>query len=292
MASAFNVSQLSEYVKANTDELITNAAVGAKTLDYVEVMTDVKYKDALIYLDSEVVLADGESCSFNPQGSDAYAEKFIEVKPVKIEKEWCARDLRKSALQHELRFSANREKLPFADTLAWSNVEATKVAVDNLVWKGDSSLGITGFVDRITALDHSVAKQDTITATIDALYAALPIKAVAKGIDIFVSYTTFRQYVAEQNAYCCNNRPMVDAAADSMEYVGDSRVQIIPVIGLEGANVIVAASRKNLVYGTDIEGSESEFKMWEENDGMFRMRILFNAGTQIKFDDEAYYVAL
>ena len=294
MASALNVTGLTDYVSVHKDELFVKSVAGCKTLEYLEIMPNVKYKDALIYLDSTATLQ-ADSCGWNPQGGDVFSEKYIEVKPVKIEKEFCWLDFQKKYANYLLNFEAGRETLPFEEKIAEANVDAVKKAVENLVWKGDSSLGIDGLKAQITGSTESIsaATGTTTTSTLDNLVAAVSVDMLAKGVDIFVSYTTFRQYVQEQNAYCCANRQLMDAAAESMDYVGDSRIRIIPVLGLEGANLIVATSRGNLVFGTDIEGSEGVYKMWrDEKDDMVDFRIRFNAGTAVKFGDEVAYVAL
>ena len=292
MASTLNVNALTDYIEVHKDELFVKAAAGAKTLGFIDIMGNVKYKDALVMLDSSAVLSDGDNCGFNPQGADVFAEKYIEVKPVKVEKEWCAMDFRKKFANYALQIEAGRETMPFEQKIAEANLDAVKMAVEDLVWKGEGSLGIAGLKSQVQNDGSAIEVQqgDTTTATIDAIVAALPVRALAKGVDVFMSYTTYRKYIQEQNAYCCANRPVIDAAEETLTYAGDTRVRLIPTMGLEGAGIIVATSKENLVYGTDIEGSEGVYRLWyDEKDDMFRFRVRFNAGTAIKFDDEVVY---
>ena len=296
MASAFNLSGLTDYVNIHKDELFIKATVGARSLDLVEIMGDVKWKDALQYLDSEVVLADGSVCGFNPQGSDVFTERYIETKAVKIEKEWCAKDFEKKAGNYQLRYEAGRESLPYEQKIAESNMNAIKEAVERLVWRGNATIGIDGWLAQATAetlvTDVTFATGSTTIAKVDAMVAAIPAKALAKGVNLFMSYTDFRNYVAEQNSSCCANRPILDAAAESIKYVGDSRISLVPVSGLELASsaetsYMLAATEDALVYGTDIEGSENRYDFWFSRDTeTFRLRVLFRAGTAIKRPDE------
>lgn len=296
MASAFNLSGLTDYVNIHKDELFIKATVGARSLDLVEIMGDVKWKDALQYLDSEVVLADGSVCGFNPQGSDVFTERYIETKAVKIEKEWCAKDFEKKAGNYQLRYEAGRESLPYEQKIAESNMNAIKEAVERLVWRGNATIGIDGWLAQATAetlvTDVTFATGSTTIAKVDAMVAAIPAKALAKGVNLFMSYTDFRNYVAEQNSSCCANRPILDAAAESIKYVGDSRISLVPVSGLELASsaetsYMLAATEDALVYGTDIEGSENRYDFWFSRDNeTFRLRVLFRAGTAIKRPDE------
>ena len=291
MATTLNISGPTDYVKIHSDELFTKATAGARSLELVEIMPDVKYKDALQYLDSEIVLADGSVCGFNPQGADNFTERYVETKPVKVEKSWCAKDFEKKAAGLQLRWEAGRETLPFEQKIAESNMNAIQDAVENLVWQGNSSLGIAGWLAQATGetlvTDVAFASGSTTIAKIDAMVAAIPARALAKGVNIFMSITDFRNYVAEQNSSCCANRPVMDAAAESIKYVGDSRISLVPVAGLEGTGKMVAATEDALVYATDLEGSENVYRLWfNEETEKFNMRVIFKAGTAIKYPDE------
>ena len=290
MANTLNVNSLPDYVQEHRDELFIKATLGAKTLGLVEIMPNVKYKDALNYLDSEVVLQDGSICGWNPQGTDTFSQKFIETHAVEVEKEFCWKDFEKKYMNHQLLWEAGREKLPFEEKIADSNMAAIQDAVEALVWTGNTTLGITGFLadaeaDSATTVDFETGQ--TVTDKIDAVVAAIPTKALRKGVIIYVSDTDFRNYIQEQNAACCSNKPVLDASSESISYFGDSRIKITPVLGLEGTGAIVAATADALVYATDVEGSEKTYRLWfDEKEEKFMFRVLFRAGTAIKFPDE------
>ena len=289
MANTLNLSALPEYVEQNRDQLFVKATVGAKTLDYVELMLGVKHKEALNYLDSEVVLQ-AAACGWNPAGSDTFAQRYIEVHLVEVEKEFCYLDFKEKYMNYQLRWEAGRETLPFEEKIANSNVEAIKAAVEDMVWQGNSGASVTGFLAdaaEASAATVSFGTGDTTVAKVDALVAAASARMLAKGVNIFMSMTDFRNYVLESNGTCCANRPILDAAADEIIYAGDSRIKLIPVLGLEGTGKMVAATPDALVYGTDIEGSETSYRIWfDEKEQKYMFRVLFAAGTAIKFVDE------
>ncbi len=293
MASAFNVQALPEYIHNKADELLIRASLGLKTLDYISVRPNIKHKEALNYLNSTVVFQDGSTCGFNPQGTDVFTQRYIEVKPIKINKEWCPRDLQKTWLNQQLLIAAGRETLPFEDKIIENNQSEIDKQLETLIWQGSTTLGISGFIPQMTAdtgvIKVAPAAGSTSTQIIDATYAAIPDSAFDRGdvVHIFVNPTLFHKYIQEQNAICCANRNIIDAASDSIEYLGDSRVRIVPLRGLIGFNGAVAGSRPNLVYGTDIEDSESIYDFWYSKDTrMFRLEVLFNAGTQYIWPDE------
>ena len=290
MANTLNVSALPDYIQEHRDELFINAILGAKTLGLVEIMPNVKYKDALNYLDSEVVLQDGSECGWNPQGSDTFSQRYIETVAVEVEKEFCWKDFEKKYMNYQLLWEAGREKLPFEEKIAQSNMNAIQNAVEDLVWKGDSGLSIDGFIaaaENASATTVEFETGQTVSDKIDAIVAALSFKMLKKGVNIYVSPTDFASYIREQNGVCCANKPILDAASESIAYFGDSRIKIVPVLGLEGADAIVAATPDALVYATDVEGSEKSYRMWfDEKEEKFMFRVLFRAGTAIKFPDE------
>ena len=286
---AINVSTLPEYIQENRDELFVKAIASTKTLDYIESMLGVKGKAALNYLNSTVVLADGESCGWNPQGDDTFTQKTVSTKLVAVNKEFCAKQMRSKWMSYDLSLAAGRENLPFEQKIADSNVAAIKKAVEKLIWQGDTGLGLDGLLKQINteAGAIKVSGGTTILDKVGKVIAAIPAGALEKGVNVFMSYTDFRSYVEAKNAECCGNMPIIDANVDYLVYAGDSRIKLVPVAGLEGTNKIVAAPYDALVYATDVEDSEGIFKMWfDEKEDKFLFKVLFTAGTAVKYNDE------
>lgn len=286
---AINVSTLPEYIQENRDELFVKAIASTKTLDYIESMLGVKGKAALNYLNSTVVLADGESCGWNPQGDDTFTQKTVETKLVAVNKEFCAKQMRSKWMSYDLSLAAGRENLPFEQKIADSNVAAIKKAVEKLIWQGDTTLGLDGLLKQINTEAGAIKVNGgtTILEKIGKVIAAIPAGALEKGVNVFMSYTDFRSYVEAKNAECCGNMPVIDANVDYLVYAGDSRIKLVPVAGLEGTDKIVAAPYDALVYATDVEDSEGIFKMWfDEKEDKFLFKVLFTAGTAVKYPDE------
>ena len=302
---AINVSALPEYVNQHADELLTKSMLEGTTLDYISIMPNVKYKDSLTYLSTTIAFQDASTCGFNPQGDDTLSARTIEVAPIKVNKQYCPKDLRKTALNHGLLFEAGRETLPFEEKFMEGNVTAINAELEKEIWQNDNTDLFPGFIYQITVGDASVGVIDSSVApgydaddVIDLAYDKLPEVVLKKGAVIFVSHSMFRAYVKALNATCCANRPMIDAAAKEIDYPGDSRVKIVPVAGLQNATdpnskaaLAVAGWAKNFVYGTDVEGSENTFKFWfSDDDDVFKFKVLFNAGTAIAFPDEVVYI--
>lgn len=284
---ALNVSGLTDYVNVHRDELLVKATADAKTLRYIDIMPNVKWKEAIPYLESEVVLQDGSRCRLETGGTDTFSERYIETKAVAVFKDFCWKDFEKKAQNYQLLWEAGRETLPFEEKIQESNVAAIQEAVENLVWNGDANVGISGITDVAAAEAASASTASTIAETIENVLAGMPNSAYKKGINVFMSYTDFRAYIKELNGTCCANRPIQDGAVEDLVYLYDSRVTIVPVEGLEGTGKIVAASKDAIVYGTDIEGSEGVFKFWfEDKEDLFYLKVLFRAGIALRWPDE------
>lgn len=298
MASAINLTGLSTYVDERTDSLLTKAVLGAKTLDVIDVMLDVKYKAPLNYLDSTVVFADASTCGWDASGADAFTQRMIEVAPIKVNKEWCARDMRKYWMNYQMLIDANRETLPFEEKLIDENLNAINKKLETAIWQ-ESSLftGLLGIIatDGSTGIKtYDASAGVDYDEVIDKAYAEITDDMYNRGeVTMFVSPTVYRGYISSLNAVCCANREVIDAASESITYPGDSRVTIRPTVGLAGAEIsskdvyVVATWAKNLVFGTDVENSENDFKVWyDDKSEMTYFKVLFNAGTQIKFPNE------
>lgn len=280
---------LNEYVNVHKDELIVKASATFATLPYIDKMFGVKYQDIVPMLESSVEFKDGSACGWDPAGSDTIKPIIIKDFPVVIQKTFCGKDFRKTFANYQLNWKAGSVEVPFAEAFIDSNLQAVSEELEKLVWNGDVTIGIDGFLKQLDATKKTLAGT-TATERINEVVKGLTDRMLKKGVNIFVSPALFRQYIAEQNAECCANKPVIDAAVATLSYVGDSRVKIIPVSGLiDGEKVkIVAATPDSLVYATDIENSENEFRWFkDEKDGSENLEILFLAGTAVRYEDEA-----
>lgn len=295
MATVLDLTALPEYIEQNRDELFIKSTLGAKSADYLDLMPNVKHKAAINFLDSEVVLQDGSECGWNPAGSDVFTQRFIEVAPIEVQKSWCWKAFREKYMNYQLAWEAGREKLPFEEKIAQSNMNMIQEAVESLIWNGDSGLSINGIIQVAEAesadtINVEFETGQTVSAKIDAIVAALPMNALKKGANVFLSYTDFRQYVAENNATCCAGRPIYDAASDSIKYLGDSRVTLVPVFGLEDTGAMFAFPKDAVILGTDVEGADNHYELWYSKDNdEFRFYVLWMFGIAFRFPGEVVY---
>lgn len=290
MANTVTVSALTEAIDVRKDELIVKSATSSKTAKYAYTMLGVKHKSVVPTLETEIVLQDGSTCGWDPAGSDVFGKVEVEVFAAEVEKEFCQREFENSWLNYQLRWAAGLETLPVEEAIINSQLAQINLAVEKGIWQGITAIGLTGYAAQLDALGEAVKSVtysgSNITNTIDAVVDALDNDALSNpgGVEIFLSYTDFRKYVREQNAACCANREVIDAASEELAYLGDSRVKLIPVAGLEGQNRIVAVPYQGLVYATDIENSENIYDFWfDRKEAKYLFRVLFMLGVAIRY---------
>lgn len=293
-ANTLDFTALEEYVNLHRDELLVKASLGTKTINYLDIMTNVKHKDAIPYLESEVELHKA-SCDWLPAGSDRIYERFIEVTPLESQKEYCWLDFQNYFMNYQMRIEAGREALPFEQKFAESNMAKVQEAVELAIWQGLSGLGINGIIAQAQeesglTIEVETETGQTVSDRIDAIVAAIPMGALKKGVNLFLSYSDFRKYVAENNAVCCAGRPVYDASSETIKYLGDSRITLVPVIGLEDTGAMFAFPEDAVIYATDVEGSQNRYETWvDRKEHKILFDVLFNFGIAFRWPDEVVY---
>lgn len=291
MANTVSVSALTEAINVRRDELIVKSATSSKSAKFMYTMLGVKHKDAVPTLDSTIVLQDGSVCGWDPAGTDVFGKVEVEVFAAEVEKEFCQREFENTWLNYQLRWAAGLETLPAEDAIINSQLAQINLAVEKGIWSGITSIGLTGLteqLDNLSAVTTNVSftSAQTIVEKVDAVVAALSQDALSNpgGVDVWMSYTDFRKWAMAKNAVCCANQPLIDAASETYAYPGDSRVRLVPVAGLEGANRIYAAPYQGFVYATDIENSENIYDFWfDRKEAKFLFRVLFMIGVAVRY---------
>ena len=216
---------------------------------------------------------------------------------LKSEKSWCWKDFEKSWANYQLLWQAGRESLPFEEKIANHNLGLVQEELEDIVWNGDSGLSFNGIIDLMTDASAStinvtgVTSASTVSQAVDGVVEAMPMSALKKGVNVFLSYSNLRKYILALNAACCFKDPE-DAAQDTFKYPGDSRVTLVAVNGI-GDNYIVGAAKDAIVYATDVEDANNVYRMWfNEETEKFNWRVLFRAGIAFRYEDEVAYASL
>lgn len=284
---AFNVSGLENYVDGQRLPLIKKSVLGGKTISLINLQTGVKHSAALNLIDVNPILQKG-GCGFNAQGSATLSQRVIETELLKVNMEFCDKDLLKYWAGYEVKVGAGKEQLPFEEYLTTAIIEGVNEKVENLVWNGSKAKGaeFDGILSILANEEDVIAAEGTgAYAAIKSAYSAIPVAVLPKAT-IFVGADTFRSFMlemVEKNYY-----HYAANGADIQEFVvPGTNTKVVAVNGLNGTNKIVAANPANLFYGCDMMDDAETFDLYFSKDKRaFCLVIEFNAGTQVAYPSE------
>lgn len=278
---------LTQYIEERRLPLIKEAVLKSKSAGLFTPQTDVKWKAALNLVSVAPVLQDGSACGWNNAGSAELSQRIITAPTIKINQAFCHKDFLKYWTGYEVRIGVGEEKMPFEEYFTGLIVENVKAANEEMIWKGNSNLGVDGVLDLIDA-DNTVVTATTAASAYDAIknvYMAIPEKVLDKAV-IFVGADTFRSFIMEMV-----DKNLYHYSADGYpteEFVfPGTNTKVIAVNGLNGTKRIVAARLENLFIGVDMMDDAEKFEMWYSKDfDEYRLAIQYNLGVQYAFGDE------
>lgn len=298
MATTHTISGLTNAVEARRGELITKSSLGAESLKKgFDIYPNLVGKTVIPSLDTTVEFQDGAVCSFSPNGSDVWGEVALDPKILKVDKSWCFRAMYGKAEAWDAKVAIGLEEAPYEDEFINSQLGAIDEALDVAIWSGNTAAGMTGITQQLSGA-VSAATGETIIATVDNIYNAIPAKAFKAGRDgkvrMYMSHSTLQSYISALNAQCCGKVGLIDAAVDELAMPGDSRVILTPVVGLENLGYIVAAPNGSLAYGTgNPEDAQNIFRFkQDEKDDSFFLKVAFAAATAVKMPFYTVYAQI
>ena len=289
---AYTVSSLPAYVEQNRLPLLAASILKGKTIEVINRQSGVKGSAALNIVDITAPFQAGNTCGFSASGNDTFSQRVIETVMVKVEKEWCWKDLIGKWAEYEYRVVAGEKTLAFEEFFMNKVAEKIAAEIEKIIWQGSATPAITGLLAHFTAASQTIQASTGATAleNVKEVYMDIP-EAVLDRAAIFVDADVFRAAVSDlvaSNLYHYDPNVPVD------EFVlPGTNTRVIKVNGLNSAteqsktSLIVAADPENLFYGYDIEDSEKALDVWYSKDNdTIRMRMITNIGTQIAFPSE------
>lgn len=292
---AFVVSSLPDYVNQNSKELISKTVFGAPSVRHLNLMTGVKYKDAINIVNTDAGLQE-RSCGWAANGDVTFSQAIMEVGAYKVNMVLCEEDLRKKWMNSEVMTAAGAEVLPFEEKITDEIVASITNKVEKLIWQANKSGSpadlFNGLLTQIKASSKATDVQSTASTTygkIKDVYMAIPASILDKAA-IFVGVDTFRAFCQDlvtQNLYHYS----AELKPEEMEVIlPGTSTRVIAVSGLNGTGAIVASDPANLFYGVDMVDDLEQFKLWYSDDNQeYRLAVKFNAGAAIAFEDLVVY---
>jgi len=301
---AFNVTSLTNYSNPNENVLITKAMFEAKTASRMTPLTGVKSTIEVPTLADTLFWQDGSTCGFSASGNTSISGRTLTIGKIKVNKEWCIKDLESKYTQLLLKPGSQYDALPggidqaFVNTVIGTNGEQMEVAI----WQGDTTSGnpnlnkFDGLVKIINAASGTTQANATayvsavataiteanIISILQGVYKAIPIALLNKSdLKVNVGIHIFRLYqIALTNANLFNYKT-VDSALGEMKIHGTD-VTIVACPGLNNINAIYALQDANMFLGMDLENEEEAFKFWYSMDfDLVRFKMEFKYGVQV-----------
>lgn len=288
---AVNLSALTAYVDEQKIGLIRKSALGAKTLDYVNIQTGVVGPTAINILNTDIVFGDGGACGWNEAGTSTVSQRKIVPALLKVNMSFCDKAMAKYFMNYEVNMAAGRANLPFEEAFIGDVVEKTNAKLDDIIWNGVTVGGTkyNGYLDLLT--EASIEKTGAganVYETVKNVYKAIPANVLDKAV-IFMGIDAYRDLVGELvEANLFHHNATVDETREMI--LPGTITKVVAVPGLNGKNVIVAGNPEHMFYGTDMTGDDEVFKLWYSDDNQeFRLNIGFSAGVQFAFPSEVVW---
>ena len=276
---------------------ISAALKEAKSLDFLNVIENIKFKSNIQRMAGSGVVADA-TCDFTGAGTLALTEKVLEPKNLQINLDLCKSNLLDSWEALQMRAGAGAPPPASFDDYVISYMgEIIAEATEESIWSGTAVAGkFNGFLGAATGyllpgVDGTV-HQDAATAAYDATNIianlqgltanmATNISAVLRKEDlhIYMSPKTYALYISAVstlgyvNAYNMNG--------DYEPVFEGYKIAVCP--GMVD-DQLVAAQKSNLFFGTDLLSDATRITLMDmaQLDGSDNMRLVarYSAGVQ------------
>lgn len=259
----------------------------ARTIDgdYVRVLSNITKETRVkkLVMDKNTIsqLSDRD-CSWTPTKRFTFDSKLMNVRNYKINEEQCLQDL--DSLYSEMVFNsigANKDKWPavgepesLESAIMFHLQNSLSNDIERIIWGGEGNevAGIhDGIVDKLAASADSIKVENAVTidssnvlAEIARVYDAIPDSVLFEGefdpqragVKIFISLDIYRYLLHALSTTPTQylvTLPAFTKEGDKIFYLG---IELV-VVGLP-ANTMVAASRDNLVFLTDLLSDTTE----------------------------------
>ena len=316
---ALDLTGLTAYIDEQNFPMVTKALIGGRTASLLTPQLGVKGKTKINLMDVDVVMQDGSGCAWNASGNVDLTQREIDAKQVKINLEFCPKELNAYYWRTQMAAGTHQESLPFEEQFANYLVEKVQNEIEKVIWNGDFAGGSgnlamfdgliipsASFTDcnvGTGSFPTPLATAITISNVLEAIeriYVETPSAAVAKGdFKIFLGTDKFRVLAAA----LMNGNGLTSAGGQLNNYTSSfdplrlifpgTNIEIVGVGGLEASNDIVGFSVANAFLGMDLSEDSSKIESWySQDDRKFRVAMEFTMGTQFAYPDQVGIVSV
>ena len=292
MATTTTVS--SNYKGTTAGEIIGKAFKENNTLQNITVYEGVNYDLNL----RRIQYSNGRrnyTCGFVPAGAITLDERVLKPKKFANDFDGCLEDFRATWSDEKMGMSAHNAMPSDIEAAILDNVlksEAQDLGYN--IWQGVSSTPgqFDGFLtlfgasaSGVIVVGGTTITESNVDVEVKKALAAIPIALKSKAVKVFVDPATFQAYT-----FWLISKGITALGDASDKEAKFGAYTLISDAGLP-ANTIVIAEQGNLVFGT---GSKADFNSLyidstspeRQLDGMYKGKIVYNAGVQYYFGNE------
>lgn len=289
-------SRLKNYLE-NNDEVLAKVLFNSDSAKYFNIQTGVTAEQAIVKLDTSIVLGDGSDCGFEAQGSDTFTNRMLKPEFIKVNKEFCPKTLLKTWQHSQVKMNAlgQAEEMPFETLIINTNLETLAVENEKLIWEGDKAkTGNIAKMDGIITIakaDDNTVKQtkenDKVWDRCKQLWLGWDA-TIAEKPTIFMSIANYKKLVAEIME---SNFYHVFETQNGNTYEMTLPATDIKVKGVSGiqSDVIIATPESNLYLGVDAVNDTDTVDMYfDKSDRTFKMVIEYAYCVNYAFSEYVY----
>lgn len=301
---AYDVSDLEEYVDAQSTEIWTDLIYSGGLTSRISVMENNKGSEYIKLLSSNPVLQSADTCGWTPSGGVVLTDKVLTTKRVKIQEEYCNEDLNGTWAQLMNVAGANRqdtEAPEFGDMMIAYYIKKARKINQDLMINGDTTSinpnlnKYDGFL-KLWENDPDVTvyySGQTAITTSNAMAIALGLYNTIDpvlfendvNLEIWVGRETFRKIIENNyndNQYHYNITE--EAGIEPSFILPTTNTRVRAYSQLNGTDEMIAVPLNYLFWGTDIESDIEGFEFkYNEHDEKLRFGVKWRSGIQYVF---------
>lgn len=293
----YNISGLPAYTSEQSREFMYKSILGSQTIDLLTSAGSfdptAKGTQAVQLIDVDVYFQDGSTCGRNPMGGATLSQAKLTVNPIKINTNYCVKDLLKTYAVEDMKATMKGTKYDdalFLDTIGNLVASTTARDVEKLTWVGDVTLtGTTnmkfadGYLKQIKAapehINLSGVTGSTVTAKLQKVFAGMPIEVSgAEDFRIFIGKDTFNTYKAE-----LAEKNLFTPQAETELFGTTGKLAVVD--GLNGTGEVIGTRMRNLRAGGEMDAIEMEKWYSRETDSV-NLDSSFSIGYTIVYPQE------
>ena len=280
---------------------ISAALKASNSLDYLTMIENIKFKSNIQALNQTVNSVVDATCDFTAAGTLALTEKVLEPKNLQVNMDICKETLLSSWEALQMRAGAGAPPpASFNDYVISYLGEIIADSTENNIWNGDvgNAGEWTGFVTPAAAVGILVANADVvdvanqggagtafdaanIITNLQNCTAAIPTAVYTKeDLYIYMSPKSYRLYISAISTLGYVNAYSMNGDYDAV-FEG---IKIAVCTGMSN-DVLVAAEKSNLFFGTDLLSDTTRIDMLDmaQLDGSDNIRVVarYSGGVQV-----------